>query len=89
MDGKEFEIGRLLRAGIAGFFVGCRVSEVEAPRFGALVKAPLDAEGRMQTYGLIYDIHIDDFDALVSKSGFEQLAHPTVVLEEEYPQHSS
>lgn len=56
------EIGRLLRSGTTGFVVGCRVSQLEAPSFGALVRVPLE-EG-YQVYGLIYDIHIDD-DGLV------------------------
>ena len=42
--------------------VGCRVSQLEAPSFGALVRVPLEAG--YQIYGLIYDIHIDD-DGLV------------------------
>jgi hypothetical protein len=56
------EIGRLLRAGTSGFIVGCRVTQLESPSFGALVRVPL--EGGYQIYGLIYDIHIDD-DGLV------------------------
>ena len=56
------EIGRLLRAGTTGFVVGCRVSQLDAPSFGALVRVPLEAG--YQIYGLIYDIHIDD-DGLV------------------------
>ena len=56
------EIGRLLRAGTTGFIAGCRVSQLDAPAFGALVRAPLGAG--YQVYGLIYDIHIDD-DGLV------------------------
>lgn len=59
---KSIEIGRLLRAGTAGFVVGCRVSQLDSPSFGALVRAPL--ENDYQVYGLIYDIHIDD-DGLV------------------------
>jgi hypothetical protein len=55
-------IGRLLRAGTGGFVVGCRVSQVEAPSFGALVRVRLEDE--TQIYGLIYEIHIDD-DGLV------------------------
>jgi len=58
----QIEIGRLLRAGTTGFIAGCRVPQLEAPAFGALVRAPL-SEG-YQVYGLIYDIHIDD-DGLV------------------------
>jgi len=56
------EIGRLLRAGTTGFIAGCRVSQLDSPAFGALVRAPLGAG--YQVYGLIYDIHIDD-DGLV------------------------
>jgi len=56
------EIGRLLRAGTAGFIVGCRVTQLDSPSFGALVRVPLGSD--YQVYGLIYDIHIDD-DGLV------------------------
>lgn len=58
----QIEIGRLLRAGTTGFIAGCRVNQLEAPSFGALVSAPL--VGGYEVYGLIYDIHIDD-DGLV------------------------
>jgi hypothetical protein len=59
---RQFEIGRLLRAGTTGFVVGCRVAQIDAPSFGALVQVALD--GDYQVYGLIHDIHIDD-DGLV------------------------
>lgn len=59
---RQLEIGRLLRAGTTGFVVGCRVNQIDAPSFGALVRVQLDAD--YQVYGLIYDIHIDD-DGLV------------------------
>lgn len=59
---NAIEIGRLLRSGTTGFVVGCRVSQLNAPGFGALVRVPL--EDGCQVYGLIYDIHIDD-DGLV------------------------
>jgi len=58
----QIEIGRLLRAGTTGFIAGCRVNQLDAPAFGALVRAPLGND--YQVYGLIYDIHIDD-DGLV------------------------
>ena len=58
----QIEIGRLLRAGTTGFIAGCRVDQLEAPAFGALVRAPLSES--YQVYGLIHDIHIDD-DGLV------------------------
>ncbi|MEP6895604.1 MAG: hypothetical protein ABI986_08360 [Chloroflexota bacterium] len=59
---NQIEIGRLLRAGTTGFVAGCRVNQLDAPSFGALVRAPL-GDG-YQIFGLIYDIHIDD-DGLV------------------------
>jgi len=59
---KSIEIGRLLRAGTTGFVIGCRVTQLETPSFGALVRVPL--EDNYQVYGLIHDIHIDD-DGLV------------------------
>jgi len=58
----QIEIGRLLRAGTTGFVAGCRVNQMDAPSFGALVSAPLD-DG-YAVYGLIYDIRIED-DGLV------------------------
>jgi hypothetical protein len=58
----QIEIGRLLRAGTSGFIAGCRVNQMEAPSFGALVTAPLG--NGYEVYGLIYDIRIDD-DGLV------------------------
>jgi hypothetical protein len=58
----QIEIGHLLRAGTTGFIAGCRINQLEAPAFGALVRAPLGAG--YQVYGLIHDIHIDD-DGLV------------------------
>lgn len=58
----QIEIGRLLSAGTTGFVAGCRVNQLEAPSFGALVSAPMSAA--YAVYGLIYDIHIDD-DGLV------------------------
>jgi len=59
---NPIEIGRLLRASITGFVVGCRASQASTPTFGSLVRAPL--ENGYDIYGLIYDIHIDD-DGLV------------------------
>ncbi len=59
---QSIEIGRLLRSGTTGFVAGCNVSQLDAPVFGGLVRAPLG--NGYQVYGLIYDIHIDD-DGLV------------------------
>jgi hypothetical protein len=59
---QAIPIGRLLRAGTSGFIIGCRVTQLESPSFGALVKAPVGAG--YEIFGLIYDIHVDD-DGLV------------------------
>jgi hypothetical protein len=59
---KSFEVGRLLRGATSGFVVGCRVSQIDAPSFGALVRVPLEAG--YQIFGMIHDIRIDD-DGLV------------------------
>ncbi len=58
------EMGKLLRAAATGCVVGCRVSQIDVPALGGMVRIPLDAEASQQVYGLIYDIHIDD-DGLV------------------------
>jgi len=60
--GSAIEVGRLLRASSREFVAGCRVSQLNAPAFGALVSVPLHADE--QLYGLIYDIQIAD-DGLV------------------------
>ena len=59
---NAIQIGHLLHASTTQFVAGCAVSQLEAPAFGALVRAPLDQD--YSVYGLIYDIHIDD-DGLV------------------------
>jgi hypothetical protein len=59
---NAIQIGHLLHSSTAQFVAGCSVSQLEAPAFGALVRAPLDQD--YGVYGLIHDIHIDD-DGLV------------------------
>ncbi len=59
---QALEIGRLLRAATTGCVVGCKVTQIELPAFGGMVRIPL--ENNTQVFGLIYDIHIDD-DGLV------------------------
>jgi hypothetical protein len=58
----QIAFGRLLRASTSGCVVGCRVSQLETPSFGCLVRIPI--QPGYQVFGLIYDIHIDD-DGLV------------------------
>ena len=57
-------MGHLLRSDTAGCVFGCRVSEVDAPVFGGMIRVPIEAEVSYQIYGLIYDISIED-DGLV------------------------
>ncbi|HSH01244.1 MAG TPA: hypothetical protein VLL52_01910 [Anaerolineae bacterium] len=65
MSTTTSEFGRVLRASTTGFAVGCRVTQLAGPAFGALIKAQPVAE-REAIYGLIYDMHIDD-DPLVRR----------------------
>jgi hypothetical protein len=55
---QSLKIGHLLRAGVAGFVAGMRVSEWDSPAFGSLLRIPL--EQGYEIYGMIHDIHIDD-----------------------------
>jgi len=72
------EIGRLLRSGTTGFVVGCRVTQMGNPSFGALVRAPQD--GGYQIYGLIYDMRIDD-DGLVRQLVSAEGVDETVIAD--------
>lgn len=71
---NELQIGRLLRSATHGCIMGCRVSQLDVPQFGGLVRIPLDTGE--QVYGIIHDIHIDD-DGLV-----RQLVNSPSVSEE-------
>jgi len=71
-------IGRLLRAGNAGFVIGVRVHQWDTPAFGALVRVPLD--NGYQIYGLIQDIHIDD-DGLVRQLITADEMDPAVIAD--------
>lgn len=59
---NEIKIGRMLRAGMSGFVVGCQVDKIDVPSFGSLVRAPIGEDA--QVYGLVHDLHVDD-DGLV------------------------
>jgi len=75
---RRYEIGRLLRAGTTGFVVGCRVAQIDAPSFGALVRVALD--GDYQVYGLIHDIHIDD-DGLVRQLVTAEVVEDAIIAD--------
>ena len=74
---KNQQIGRVLRASTTGFAVGCRVSQLELPAFGALVKA-IPIESSEAVYGLIYNINIDD-DPLVRRLALAESPRPETI----------
>lgn len=62
---REEPAGRVLRAGTAGFVIGCQVQQLAGPSFGCLVKAhPVDT--REAIFGLIYNMDVAD-DPLVRR----------------------
>ncbi len=73
---NAIQIGRLLRATTADFVVGCRVTQVDAPAFGALVRVPVSEA--YQVYGLIHDIRIED-DGLVRQIATAEEISPKIV----------
>ena len=75
---KSLEIGRLLRSTITGCVVGCRVSQIDVPGFGALVRIPL--ENGYQVFGLIHDISIED-DGLVRQLVTAESISEEVILD--------
>jgi len=74
----QIEIGRLLRANTSGFVVGCRVSQIDAPSFGSLVRVP--QENGYEIFGLIHDIHIDD-DGLVRQLVTAEAVDETIIAD--------
>jgi hypothetical protein len=74
----SLQIGRLLRASTTGCVVGCRVTQIDAPAFGGMVRIPLDSG--YQVYGLVYDIHIDD-DGLVRQLITAEAVPEEVILD--------
>ena len=60
MSKAEEPIGRVLRASTSGFAAGTRLSQLDAPAFGAVVKVEPRSETREVVYGLLYNIRMDD-----------------------------
>lgn len=73
---SEIKIGRLLRAGMNGFVVGCQVDKIDIPTFGSLVRAPIGKDA--QVYGLVHDLHVDD-DGLVRQLATAQKVEPSTI----------
>ena len=80
MKAKAIEIGRLLSAGNAEFTVGCSVSQLNVPAFGALVRVTPNTADDYHVFGLIYDIHIDD-DGLVRQLVTTDQVDPAVIAD--------
>jgi hypothetical protein len=85
---SEIEIGRLLRSDTTGFVFGCRLDQIEAPGFGAMVNVPIEDD--YQIFGLIYDIHIEDdglvrqlitSDAMVDEAMLDTRGNRTIPVE--------
>jgi hypothetical protein len=53
----DLRVGRVLRASIRGFVVGCRVMRENIPAFGVLVSA-VSPTSTGTIYGLIYDVSV-------------------------------
>ena len=60
--------------------MGCRVSNLDGPVFGGMVRIPLGNESADQVFGLIYDIHIDD-DGLVRQLVTAENVSEDVILD--------
>ena len=75
---STIEIGRLLRAGTLGFVAGCKISQLESPSFGALVRVPLG--NSYEIYGLIHDLRIDD-DGLVRQLAAADGVDEAIILD--------
>ena len=71
------EIGRILRASTAGFAIGSRVNQLEAPAFGCLVIAEPIGD-REAIFGLIYDMHIND-DQLIQRLVMTEAPRPEII----------
>ena len=80
LDGQHLQIGRLLRANASGCAVGCKVSQINAPSLGGMVRIPLDDSRQNQVYGLIYDINIED-DGLVRQLITSENIDPHVIMD--------
>lgn len=72
----ELKVGRMLRAGMSGFVVGCQVQNIDIPRFGSLVRAPIGGEAH--AIGMVHDLHVDD-DGLVRQLATAPDVEPSTI----------
>lgn len=78
MDTTVKTVGKLLRASTGGFVVGCRLSNIDTPSLGNLVKVNMENDYRV--YGLITDIHVDD-DGLVRQLVLNEDISPEIIAD--------
>lgn len=83
---NAIKMGHLLRTTTTDCVVGCRVAESDTPRFGEMVRIPLNTENGYQIYGLVYDISIQD-DGLVRQ--LVTAGHVTAEIVEDNRQNRS
>ena len=76
MTEHGYKVGYLLRSSITGFVAGTRVTEDEAPNFGALVKAPFGK--KIWIYGLIYQMNVDDDGAVMQVATTDTIAEAII-----------
>lgn len=72
----ELKVGRMLRAGMNGFVVGCQVQDIDLPRFGSLVRAPIGEDAHV--IGMVHDLHVDD-DGLVRQLATAPDVEPSTI----------
>lgn len=70
----------ILRASMVGFTAGCRLLLPDVPRFGDLVKVPI--QENLTIFGLIYDVAIQD-DLAVRQLIIVNRLEPEVVLDQQ------
>lgn len=76
-EANLIEVGRVLRASTAGFAIGSRVNQLDAPAFGCLVVAE-PVGNREAIFGLIYDMHIND-DQLIQRLVMTEDPRPEII----------
>ena len=59
MSENRLQVGRVLRAGVQGFVVGCELKQPDIPPFGSFVRASSITPGNA-IYGLVYNVSLED-----------------------------
>jgi hypothetical protein len=59
MNENRLQVGRVLRAGVQGFVVGCELKQPDIPPFGSFVRANGITPGSA-IFGLVYNVSLED-----------------------------